>query len=112
MNHGLKEITHDALTTSTGLEKPESVAAPISNECTDAGRRAFTLGAGLEDRPYPKTNAPQGATLEPWAAHHNQEIWGAGPDGTYAWCNQADGTFDDSDPVDMAVSAPREATRS
>jgi hypothetical protein len=26
-----------------------------------------------------------------WAARHNEELWGAGPDGTYRWRDQADG---------------------
>ena len=29
-----------------------------------------------------------------WAARHNHELWKAGPDGTYAWRNQADGYFE------------------
>lgn len=28
------------------------------------------------------------------SAVHNRDLWGAGPDGTYAWRNQADGVFE------------------
>ena len=49
------------------------------------------------------TISPQKETLctqtdgvwpEPWAAAHNRELWKAGPDGTYAWRDQADGYFE------------------
>jgi hypothetical protein len=29
-----------------------------------------------------------------WAERHNEEIWGAGPDGTYRWRDQADGFYE------------------
>ena len=30
---------------------------------------------------------------EAWAPLHNHTLWGTGPDGTYAWRDQADGFF-------------------
>jgi hypothetical protein len=34
-----------------------------------------------------------GSFEDEWAARHNHELWGAGPDGTYGWRDQADGVF-------------------
>jgi len=41
------------------------------------------------------TQAPQPTHFsDEWATRHNDELWGTGPDGTYAWRNQADGFFE------------------
>jgi hypothetical protein len=35
-----------------------------------------------------------GIFSEAWAARHNHDLWGTGPDGTNQWRNQADGFFE------------------
>jgi hypothetical protein len=38
-----------------------------------------------------------GSFSEEWAARHNHELWGARPDGTYHWRDQADGFYEESE---------------
>jgi hypothetical protein len=69
--------------------KPER-AVPVGNGCA------------LPDSPIPIEPTIDGAFYlaaeviwpEIWPAAHNREIWGAGPDGTYDWRDQADGFYE------------------
>ncbi|MGP0076182.1 MAG: hypothetical protein ACLPWF_30035 [Bryobacteraceae bacterium] len=77
--------------------KPDQ-AVPVTNECALPG--VFTPGE-LTGSPIPIPTTDGAAYLaleiiwaEIWPATHNRDVWGTGPDGTYAWRNQADGAFD------------------
>jgi hypothetical protein len=52
----------------------------------NANSEAATSG---DDAPAPVP----GRFEDEWAARHNHELWGAGPDGAYGWRDQADGFF-------------------
>jgi len=71
-------------------------AVPVTTECALAG--AFTTGeVTTSPTPIPTTYGaaayPAVETVWPeiWPALHNFEIWQTGPDGTYAWRNDATG---------------------
>jgi hypothetical protein len=78
----------------TGQEKPEAVAAPVTSECAAIG--AFNPGAGLPARSLPTNEASQSLALEPWAARHNEEIWGV-------WCIDATGHSYDEVSTDASI---------
>ena len=108
MDHVMQETAHDDLPTSTGWEKPETRAAPVSTECAHAGG-ALRPGAGPEDRPYPTVEANLSSMLEPWEARHSSELWQTAPDGTYAWRQQADGWFDPANGSQINVASESES---
>ncbi len=70
-------------------------AVLVTTECALPG--AFTPGE-LTSSPIPIPTTDGAAYLaleiiwpEIWPAAHNHELWNTGPDGTYAWRDQADG---------------------
>lgn len=85
-------------TISTDTGKPKA-AVPVTNGGTSPGA---ALQGELTRSPIPIEPTIDGALYlaaeilwpEIWPAAHNRELWGAGPDGTYAWRSQADGTFE------------------
>lgn len=98
----------DSITIYRDAGKPDQ-AVPVTNECASPG--AFTPGEVLtSSSPAPRPKIDGNADLageipwpELWPARHNQEIWSTGPDGSYAWRNQSDGLFTDTEHVSTAV---------
>lgn len=95
----------------TGLRKPEAAAVAVETESVVAGS-GFTPEASSRAGSLPTDDAAQSLALERWVAQRNAELYQTGPDGTYAYRNQADGTFEPDGARDIGVSARREARRS
>jgi hypothetical protein len=78
--------------------KPDAVV-PVTTGCTLPGA---AIQGELTGSPLPIEATLDGALYlaaevvfgEAWAAQQKEELWQTGPDGTYAWCNQADGFFE------------------
>jgi hypothetical protein len=78
--------------------KPDA-AVPATNGCAlpGAAHRGELTGSSLPIEPTIDDGlhgAAETIWAEIWPAAHNEEIWGAGPDGTFAWRNQADGVYE------------------
>jgi hypothetical protein len=81
--------------TDTGKPVP---AVPVTNTWAQPGAAA---SGGVTTPPFPIPTVDGALYLaaetiwgETWPARHNHELWLVGPDGTYEWRNQCDGTFD------------------
>lgn len=77
--------------------KPET-AVPVTNGCASP---SAAIEGELPGSPIPIPTIDGALYLaaeilfpEIWPAAHNRELWGAGPDGTFGWRNQADGVFE------------------